>query len=90
MVDERWQELAFRCAPFLAALRFVAVAVLRPDSGSDAVADRPTRAVAAPGAGGMTLVVGETESRGWCKRFRRDVAPGYQEPTYAARAVAQH
>ena len=80
---DRAQEQMFKIAPALAGFVVVlaiAVAVLpdRPSSGTAAVAQ-------APGSG-PALVMIETDSCGWCKRFHRDVAPTYAASRYADRA----
>lgn len=83
MTADEAQELILNGAPWLAGATLclagaVYFAELLPAS------ERPLPPRTASST--ATLVVVETESCGWCRRFRRDVEPGYGQTAYAAQA----
>lgn len=85
-MDDVWHDRLFAAVPYLGAGLLAVVAAiwfaLDGGDGGDVVAEarRPTFS-----GGSMSLVVVEADWCGWCKRFRRDVAPKYEESPYASR-----
>ena len=60
----------------------VGILVLALTYGRGAPADRPIPKDAIPISDVMTMVVVETDSCGWCIRFREDAAPVYGLPAF--------
>ena len=83
-----WQEKLFNAGPAVVAAA-IAVAVLATSLASHVPTARPV-VPAPPTSDTMTLLVVETSSCGWCKRFRKDVAPGYPDSGYARRAPIRY
>lgn len=79
---QAWQDRLFTMAPYLAAVAagFMALGLIMPGT------PRPSDVATHRTYDTMTLVVFETESCIYCKRFKEDIAPGYVHSSYAARA----
>jgi len=83
MTADEAQELIWKGAPWLAgATLCLAGAVYFGELWPADERPLPSRTVSTT----AKLVVVETESCGWCRRFRRDVEPGYGQTVYAAQA----
>ncbi len=94
MDTDRLHELIYKGAPVLAGLALLAVVAVQwatldeVKSGGGWTNDpNSPKRIAAPVTDGMTLLMVETETCSWCKRFHRDVAPGYRDGPYVARAA---
>lgn len=70
----------------LGALVAIGVLVLVLNYGKGTPADRPVPKGAMPISDVMTLVVVESDSCGWCTRFREDAAPVYEASALVNRA----
>lgn len=90
-MDERLHDRLYAAVPYIGGVLLAVAAALWSvlDSG-----ERPqvasSRAPVAYSGGGLTLVVVEADWCGWCKRFRRDVAPKYGDSPYASRAPLRY
>lgn len=81
-MNEKVGDLAFRAGPILVAALLATGAWSYFGNILDDDRPRP----AAPISDRPTLVMFETESCGWCRKFHREAAPAYATSSYAARA----
>lgn len=84
MTSDEAQELIHKGAPVLLGAGVLLAGIMYFGEIFSPAADAD--AIPPPTSETATLLVVETESCGWCKRFRRDVAPTYPESGYAHRA----
>lgn len=87
--DDRLHDRIYAAVPYLASLLLAVVAGIwmALDNGTDGTRAADARPLA---SGELALVVVEADWCGWCKRFRRDVAPAYDNSAYSARVPLRY
>ncbi len=86
MPDETWHNRLFALAPKIAVAGAGVVAL---SMAFGALSSAPEHATLRT-SDHLTLIVFETEACIYCKRFRTDIAPGYQQSAYAQNARLRH
>ncbi len=84
MTSEEMEEFLFNVTPMAAGATVLLAGLFMAKAAFWDVPE--TSDVPAPKSHTLTLLLVETETCGWCKRFRRDVMPTYGDSVQAMRA----